>query len=76
MNFLLTVIPPPSLTITANPGSVTIIQGQSGETTLTFAPMNGYVGNLDVGLHRKSPQHTVPLHDQRCARQLSGINGE
>ncbi len=49
MNFLLTVIPPPSLTITANPGSVTIIQGQSGETTLTFAPMNGYVGTLTLG---------------------------
>jgi hypothetical protein len=36
----------PSLKIVANPNSLTIAQGQSGETMLTFTPSGGYTGTL------------------------------
>ena len=40
---------PPSLTISANPVTLTIIQGQMGKTTLTFTPSGGYTGTLTLG---------------------------
>jgi hypothetical protein len=39
----------PSLEITANPDTLTIIQGQTGKTTLTFTPSGGYTGTLTLG---------------------------
>jgi hypothetical protein len=36
----------PLLKIVANPNSLTIAQGQTGETTLTFTPSGGYTGTL------------------------------
>ena len=37
------------LKISANPDSLTIAQGQTGETTLTFTPSGGYSGTLALG---------------------------
>jgi hypothetical protein len=45
--FSLTVAAP-LLTISANPTSLTIAQGSSGETTLTFTPTGGYNGTLTL----------------------------
>jgi hypothetical protein len=39
----------PSLKIAANPSSLTIVQGQTGKTTLTFTPSGGYSGTLALG---------------------------
>lgn len=39
----------PSLKIAANPSSLTIIQGQTGKTTLTFTPSGDYTGTLALG---------------------------
>jgi len=36
----------PTLKISANPDSLTIAQGETGETTLTFTPSGGYTGKL------------------------------
>jgi hypothetical protein len=40
--------PPPSLRISANPDSLTIDQGQTGTTTLTFAPAGGFAATLSL----------------------------
>ena len=40
--------PPPSLKITADPDSLTIIQGQTGKTTLTYTPSGGYTGTINL----------------------------
>jgi hypothetical protein len=40
--------PPPSLRISAAPDSLTIVQGQTGVTTLTFTPAGGYAGTLGL----------------------------
>jgi len=45
--YSLTVVAP-GLGITASPGALTIVQGQSGETTLTFTPTGGYVGPVTL----------------------------
>jgi N-acetylneuraminic acid mutarotase len=45
--FSLTVTAP-SLAISANPNALTIAQGESGETTLLFAPTGGYSGTLTL----------------------------
>jgi hypothetical protein len=48
MNYSLTVIPPPSLTVSASPVTLTIVQGQTGETTITLTPQGGYSGTLTL----------------------------
>jgi hypothetical protein len=40
--------PPPSYKITADPDTLSIVQGQTGETTLTFTPAGGYTGTLGL----------------------------
>jgi hypothetical protein len=48
--YTLTIAAPvPSLKISANPDSLTIARGQTGETTLTFTPSGGYSGTLSLG---------------------------
>jgi hypothetical protein len=46
--FSLTVVSP-SLGISASPSSLTIVQGQSGQTTITFTPVGGYSGPVTLG---------------------------
>jgi len=38
----------PSYTVTANPPTLTIVQGQSGTTVLTFTPVGGFVGTVSL----------------------------
>jgi Putative Ig domain/Beta-propeller repeat len=49
--YTLTIAPPQitSLKISANPDSLTIAQGKTGTTTLTFTPSGGYAGELKLG---------------------------
>ena len=47
-NYPLTVIPPPSLTVSASPVSLTIVQGQTGQTTITLTPQGIYSGTLTL----------------------------
>jgi hypothetical protein len=46
--FSLTVASP-SLGISASPSSLTIVQGHSGQTTITFTPIGGYSGTVTLG---------------------------
>src|SRR5208282_5131010 len=46
--FSLTVASP-SLGISASPSSLTIVQGKSGQTTITFTPVGGYSGMVTLG---------------------------
>jgi hypothetical protein len=46
--FSLTVASP-SLGISASPSSLTIVQGHSGQTTITFTPVGGYSGTVTLG---------------------------
>jgi hypothetical protein len=39
---------PPSYSITANPATLSIAQGATGSTTLTFTPVGGYSGTLTL----------------------------
>jgi hypothetical protein len=57
--------PPPSLKITADPDSLTIIRGQTGKTTLTFTPSGGYTGTINLscsGLPANSRCVFTPLN--------------
>jgi hypothetical protein len=48
--YALTIAAPvPTLKISANPDSLTIVRGQTGETTLTFTPSGGFSGTLSLG---------------------------
>jgi hypothetical protein len=49
--YTLTILtkPLPLLTLSANPDSLSIAQGQTGVTTLTFTPSGGYTGTLTLG---------------------------
>jgi Pro-kumamolisin, activation domain/IPT/TIG domain len=38
--------PPPTFTLSAAPGSLTLVQGNSGTSTLTIAPQNGFKGSV------------------------------
>jgi hypothetical protein len=38
----------PSYTVTANPATLTIVQGQSGTTVLTFTPVGGFAGTVSL----------------------------
>lgn len=65
--FSLTVLAP-LLQITANPGALTIVQGQTGETTLTFTPSGGYSGMAALSCSGL-PANTT------CAFTLNTANG-
>ncbi len=39
---------PPSYSLSASPSSLTIVQGQTGNSTLTFTPAGGYSGTLTL----------------------------
>jgi hypothetical protein len=56
---------PPSLMIGASPVTLTIVQGQSGQTTLTFTPQGGYSETLQLGCLG------LPANTQ-CAFELNG----
>jgi uncharacterized membrane protein len=48
--FILTVIPPPDFTLSLNPSSLTVQQGQSGTTQLTITPQGGFAGTVSLSL--------------------------
>ena len=57
VTFALTNVIPPDYSITANPTSLTIVQGQSGSTVLTLTPVGGMTGTVAftcTGLPAKS----------------------
>jgi N-acetylneuraminic acid mutarotase len=45
---VLTVIPPPSFTLSASPASLTVIQGASGTSTMTVTGQNGFAGSVTL----------------------------
>jgi hypothetical protein len=47
-SFTLTNGVPPSYTVTANPATLSIVQGQSGTTVLTFTPVGGFAGTVSL----------------------------
>ena len=49
INGTLTITQPGSFIITANPSSLTIARGMSGQATLTITPMNAYQGTITLG---------------------------
>jgi len=57
----------PSVTVSANPSSLTIVQAQSGETTITFTPVGGYNGPVTLSCSGL-PANTV------CVFTLSGTS--
>ncbi len=54
----LTVSPPPDFTLSLSPNALTVQQGNSGTTTLTLTPQNGFTGT--VGLSLVAGQDGVP----------------
>ncbi len=48
INGTLTVTPPGSITITANPATLTIPRGHSGQSTITITPLNNYQGTVSM----------------------------
>jgi hypothetical protein len=48
LNGTLTVTPPGSFTITANPSTLTIPRGLSGQSTITITPANAYQGTVTL----------------------------
>ncbi|MDW8357430.1 PKD domain-containing protein [Thermus sp.] len=46
----LTVTPPPGFTLSLNPTSLTVQQGQSGTTALTLTPQGGFTGAVALSL--------------------------
>ena len=48
VNGTLTVTPAGSFAITANPASITIPRGQSGQSTITITPANNYQGSVTL----------------------------
>lgn len=47
----------PDFTATANPSSLTIASGSSGTTTLTFTPVNGYTGTIQMSCGNALPPY-------------------
>jgi hypothetical protein len=43
-----TVVPGPIFSLTANPSSLSIAQGASGQTTITVVPENGFTGSVTL----------------------------
>jgi uncharacterized membrane protein len=46
----LTVAPPPSYTLAASPATLTVAPGATGVSTITATPLNGFNGNINVGV--------------------------
>ena len=44
----LTVTPAPSFTLSANPSSLSVLQGSQGTSTITITPSNGFSGNVTL----------------------------
>ncbi|MFZ1918146.1 MAG: S53 family peptidase [Terriglobales bacterium] len=44
----LTVTPAPSFTLSANPSSLSVLQGGQGTSTITITPSNGFSGNVTL----------------------------
>jgi hypothetical protein len=57
--FTLTVIPPPDFTLSLNPSSLTVQQGQSGTTQLTITPQGGFTGTVSLSLVGAPPGVTL-----------------
>ena len=57
--FILTVIPPPDFTLSLNPSSLTVQQGQSGTTQLTITPQGGFTGTVSLSLAGAPPGVTL-----------------
>jgi hypothetical protein len=53
-NYTITVALP-SVTVSANPGNITIVQGQSGQSTLTFTPQGNYAGTFTLSVSGLPP---------------------
>jgi hypothetical protein len=45
----------PSVTVSANPNNITIVQGQSGQSTLVFTPQNSYAGTFSLSVSGSPP---------------------
>jgi hypothetical protein len=45
----------PSVTVSANPNNITIVQGQSGQSTLVFTPQNNYAGTFSLSVSGSPP---------------------
>jgi hypothetical protein len=73
-NLSLTVTPPPDFTLSLNPTSLTVQQGDSGQTTLTLTPQNGFTGTVSLSL--AAGQDPVPqgLSLSPQSVQVSGAN--
>jgi hypothetical protein len=48
-NYTLTVVLP-SVMVSANPNNITIVQGQTGETTITLTPQGNYTGTFTLSV--------------------------
>jgi uncharacterized membrane protein len=70
----LTVTPPPDFTLSLNPTSLMVQQGDSGQTTLTLTPQNGFTGTVSLSL--AAGQDPVPqgLSLSPQSVQVSGAN--
>jgi hypothetical protein len=70
----LTVNAPPDFAISLNPTSLTVQQGDSGQTTLTLTPQNGFTGTVSLSL--AAGQDPVPqgLSLSPQSVQVSGAN--
>ncbi len=55
VNGTLTVTPPGNFAITANPASLTIPRGQSGQSTITITPSNNYQGSVTMSCGQMPP---------------------
>jgi len=58
------IVQPPDYSITANPATLTIVQGQSGSTALTLTPVGGMTGTADftcTGLPAKAACVFAPV---------------
>jgi hypothetical protein len=44
---------PPTFTLSLNPPSLTVQQGQSGTTALTVTPQNGFTGSVSLALENQ-----------------------
>ncbi|WP_244187328.1 PKD domain-containing protein [Thermus tenuipuniceus] len=45
--------PPPDFSLSLNPASLSLSQGQNGTTTLTLTPQNGFTGQVALSLERQ-----------------------
>ena len=57
---------PPTLTLTADPSSITVVEGGTAETMITFTPAGGYTGTLTLSC-LSLPYHTKCVFTQAGA---------